>query len=168
MTTDSAHLRSKQPRSVVAGPYGHPFHGILVTIPIGSWIASLIFDIAALTTGDVDGYSSGARLLVAIGILGALLAGVVGLIDLSQLEKGTRVRTIGLIHMSLNLVAIALFSTSFALRAGVDGTSIPGMAVGIAGLTVLAASGFLGGELAYRYGVRVADEGTQGQGFTTG
>ena len=168
MTTDSAHLRSKQPRSVVAGPYGHPFHGILVTIPIGSWIASLVFDIAALTTGDVDGYSGGARLLVAIGILGALLAGVVGLIDLSQLEKGTRVRKIGLIHMSLNLVAIALFSISFALRSGVDGTSIPGMVVGIAGLTVLAASGFLGGELAYRYGVRVADEGTQKQGFTAG
>ena len=165
MTTESAHLRSKRPRSAIAGPYGHPFHGILVTIPIGSWVASLIFDIAALATGD-DDYSSGARLLVAIGILGALLAGVVGLIDLSQLEKGTRVRKIGLIHMSLNLVAIALFSTSFALRSGVEDTSIPGMVVGIAGLTVLAASGFLGGELAYRYGVRVADEETQKQGFT--
>ena len=167
MTTESAHLRSKQPRSVVAGPYGHPFHGILVTIPIGSWIASLIFDIGALATGDHD-YSSGARLLVAIGILGALLAGLVGLIDLSQLEKATRARKIGLTHMSLNLVAIALFTVSFVLRSGVEGSSIGGMVVGIAGLVVLSASGFLGGELAYRYGVRVADEETQRQGFTTG
>lgn len=168
MTTDSAHFRSKRPRSIVAGPYGHPFHGILVTIPIGSWIASLVFDIAALATGDADDYSSSAQLLVAIGIFGALLAGLVGLIDLSQVERGTRARKIGLAHMTLNLIAIALFSISFALRSGVDGASVPGMVVGIAGLVVLAASGFLGGELVYRYGVRVADEETQKQGFTAG
>jgi hypothetical protein len=34
-------------------------------------------------------------------------------------------------------------------------------------LAALAASGFLGGELAYRYGVRVADEATQSEGFGT-
>jgi hypothetical protein len=28
-------------------------------------------------------------------------------------------------------------------------------------------SGYLGGKLAYRYGVRVADETTQAEGFTT-
>ena len=32
--------RAKRPASPVAGPYGHPFHPILVTIPIGSWVAS--------------------------------------------------------------------------------------------------------------------------------
>jgi len=31
----------KRPRTVLAGPYGHPFHPILVTVPIGAWIASL-------------------------------------------------------------------------------------------------------------------------------
>jgi hypothetical protein len=32
---------------------------------------------------------------------------------------------------------------------------------------VLGAGGFLGGELAYRYGVRVADEATQARGYQT-
>ena len=35
-------------------------------------------------------------------------------------------------------------------------------AVALAGLAV---SGYLGGELAYRYGVRVADEATQAHGY---
>jgi hypothetical protein len=35
----------------------------------------------------------------------------------------------------------------------------------IIGLAVIGASGFLGGKLAYRYGVRVADESVQADGF---
>ena len=35
--------RGKQPVSAtLAGPYGHPFHPILVTVPIGAWAASLV------------------------------------------------------------------------------------------------------------------------------
>jgi hypothetical protein len=37
----------------------------------------------------------------------------------------------------------------------------------IIGLAVIGASGFLGGKLAYRYGVRVADESVQADGFKT-
>jgi uncharacterized membrane protein len=28
--------------AALAGPYGHPFHPILVTVPIGAWVASLV------------------------------------------------------------------------------------------------------------------------------
>ncbi|MFL6055426.1 MAG: hypothetical protein ACJ72W_21365 [Actinoallomurus sp.] len=36
---------AKQPVSAaLAGPYGHPFHPILVTLPIGAWVASLVFE----------------------------------------------------------------------------------------------------------------------------
>jgi uncharacterized membrane protein len=37
--------------------------------------------------------------------------------------------------------------------------------VSVVALLLLGVSGFLGGELAYRYGVRVADEQTQRAGF---
>src|SRR5947199_9290970 len=44
--------QAKRPGSALAGPYGHPFHPILVTVPIGAWTASLVFDIAShVTTG---------------------------------------------------------------------------------------------------------------------
>ena len=38
---------AKQPVSRLAGPYGHPFHPILVTVPIGAWVASFVFDLAS-------------------------------------------------------------------------------------------------------------------------
>ena len=39
---------AKRPVSAaLAGPYGHPFHPILVTVPIGAWVCSLVFDIAS-------------------------------------------------------------------------------------------------------------------------
>ena len=28
----------KHPGTTLAGPYGHPFHPILVTVPIGVWV----------------------------------------------------------------------------------------------------------------------------------
>jgi hypothetical protein len=40
--------RAKEPVSAaLAGPYGHPFHPMLVTVPIGAWICSVIFDVAS-------------------------------------------------------------------------------------------------------------------------
>jgi hypothetical protein len=34
--------QAKHPVTRLAGPYGHPIHPILVTVPIGSWTASLV------------------------------------------------------------------------------------------------------------------------------
>jgi uncharacterized membrane protein len=39
------------------------------------------------------------------------------------------------------------------------------IAVSVVALALLAVSGWLGGQLAYRYGVRVADEATQAEGY---
>ncbi|PWI10201.1 hypothetical protein DIZ27_14145 [Streptomyces sp. NWU339] len=45
---DEAQFQAKRPVSAwLAGPYGHPFHPILVTVPIGAWVTSLVFDIAS-------------------------------------------------------------------------------------------------------------------------
>jgi uncharacterized membrane protein len=163
----SAHERSKRPRSIIAGPYGHPFHAILVTIPIGAWIAAFVFDLVAIFGDDPAVYARGAALLTLIGVIGALLAGLVGFLDLSQLESGTRVRRLALIHMAFNLGAIVVFAISLAIRAG-DLDMVNGIAVtlSVIGLIAIGISGTLGGELAYRFGVRVADEATQGAGFT--
>jgi uncharacterized membrane protein len=48
---------------------------------------------------------------------------------------------------------------------GLDEVSVAGFVIAILALLLLGVSGFLGGELAYRYGVRVADEETQQTGF---
>ena len=43
--------QAKRPVSpLLAGPYGHPLHPMLVTVPIGAWVAATVFDLASLTT----------------------------------------------------------------------------------------------------------------------
>jgi uncharacterized membrane protein len=163
----NAHLRSKKPRSVVAGPYGHPFHAILVTVPIGAWVASIVFDILAITTEESTSFVVGAQWLIGIGIVGAILAGVIGAIDLSTLAHRTRARAIALTHLGINLAVIALFLVSLVIRLSDGATEINTIAViiSVAAVLLLGASGYLGGELVYRYGVRVAEEDTQRRGF---
>jgi uncharacterized membrane protein len=168
MDTDSPLQRSKQPRSILAGPYGHPLHPILVTIPIGTWIASLIFDVVAIVNaGDRHSFLLGAQVLIGIGIIGALLAALFGFLDLSILDKGTAARRTALTHMSLNLAIVVVFVINFIVRAasGFKEVSVAGLILTIVALLALLVSGWLGGKLAYHFGVRVADERTQAEGF---
>ena len=165
MPTQSAHTASKHPRSILAGPYGHPFHALLVTVPIGSWVALLVFDILTIAGDDPDAFARGARWLLGIGLVGAAAAAVVGFLDYSILVKGTRAQRLALIHMLLNLVIIVLMGVSLLARLGTNGFSLGGFIVSLIGLGMLALSGFIGGELAYRFGVRVADESTQRAAF---
>jgi len=163
----TAHQRSKHPKTPLAGPYGHPLHPTLVTIPIGAWTASLIFDVVALLGTDDTPFLVGAQWLVGIGILGALAAAVFGLMDFSTLTRGTPAHRTALAHMALNLTAVALFAVGFFLRLGTDKQEfvlIP-FILSAVGYAIVGASGYLGGKLAYYYGVRVADEKTQSEGF---
>jgi uncharacterized membrane protein len=164
----SAHMRSKRPRTVLAGPYGHPFHAVMVTVPIGAWVSSVVFDIVALASEDPVVFERGALWLVGIGVLGALVAALFGLHDLSLLERGSKAHRTGLAHMSLNLVAVVLFVAGFFVRLNAleeQNFSVLAFILSIAALGLVGASGWLGGKLAYQYGVRVADEETQREGF---
>src|SRR3954452_23004312 len=108
---------AKTPVSVAAGPYGHPFHPILITIPIGAWVASLVFDIAS--TANTDGSRSlvdAAYWLIGLGIVAALVAAVFGFLDLLTIPRSTRAFKTGLTHMTLNLVIVAVFAIDFAWR----------------------------------------------------
>lgn len=163
----SQHQQSKQPRSILAGPYGHPFHPILITIPIGVWTAALVFDLVAMFTGDTEVFERGALWLTGIGIVGALLAAIFGFLDYLQLAAGTPARRTATIHMVLNLAVTVLFIAVFLVRSavGYDEVSIAAFIISLVALGLLGASGNLGGKLAYHYGVRVADEQTQSEGF---
>jgi uncharacterized membrane protein len=161
----------KLPVTVLAGPYGHPFHPILVTVPIGAWTASLIFDIASRIVDKPGFLTQASEWLIGIGVLGALAAAVFGSLDLLAIPGGTRAFRTGLIHMSLNLAVTAVYAVNFAWRHGTY-THLGRVAMGqlvlsVVSIAALGASGYLGGKLAYRYGVRVADEHTQAEGFVT-
>src|SRR5437762_8533052 len=92
--------QAKHPVSLMAGPYGHPFHPILVTVPIGAWVSGLVFDIASRVVDDAGFLAKGSVWLIAIGILGALAAASVGFLDLFTIPTGTPAFGTGLVHMS--------------------------------------------------------------------
>lgn len=162
--------RAKRPVSAgLAGPYGHPFHPILVTVPIGVWLASLVFDIASRIVDQPGFLGQGSVWLIAIGVLGALAAAMVGFLDLFAIPTGTPAFRTGLVHMALNLAVTLAFAVNFAWRHTTYGqqqpVSIGQLTLSVVSVIALAVSGYLGGKLAFRYGVRVADEATQAEGF---
>ena len=162
--TDTALRRAKRPASPIAGPYGHPFHAALVAVPIGAWLAAVIFDIVAFAGDDPAAFTTGARWLYGIGVIGAVVAAIFGLIDFTRLTPGTKVRRIAVIHLTLNLAAVVIFAAAWIVHLGSDDPSAVGLVLGVIGLAGLGISGFLGGELVFRHGVRVADEADQAPG----
>ncbi|HEY3530470.1 MAG TPA: DUF2231 domain-containing protein [Nocardioides sp.] len=170
---DDPVLGAKQPVSAwLTGPYGHPFHPILVTVPIGAWVASLVFDIASRIDARPEFLVVGSRWLIGLGVIGAVVAASVGFLDFLSIPSGTRAHRTGLLHLSLNLAITAAYVGNFLWRqnlsTGNDPVPVGPLVLSVLSLVTLGVSGYLGGKLAYRYGVRVADEGTQAEGYRSG
>lgn len=161
--------RAKRPVSgALAGPYGHPFHPVLVTVPIGAWVSGLVLDVASRFASDGAALATGARWLVAIGVVGALGAATVGFLDFLLIPPGTPAHRIAVVHLVLNVAITAAYALNFLWRSSGsdDGTALGPLALSAVSLVALAVSGSLGGRLSYRYGVRVASEADQRAGFT--
>jgi uncharacterized membrane protein len=169
--SDEMH-QAKRPTTVLAGRYGHPLHPALVSLPIGAWSASVVLDVASRFIDDAATASHAAWWLLGLGVLGALVAATLGFLDLFAIPTGTRAFRVGLLHMTINLTATVLFAAAWILRrddvAPTAGTSTGYLALSVVAVLLVALGGYLGGELAYRYGVRVADEATQVTGYELG
>ncbi|HEY6277444.1 MAG TPA: DUF2231 domain-containing protein [Streptosporangiaceae bacterium] len=161
--------QAKYPVSVLAGPYGHPFHPLLVTVPVGAWFASLVFDLASRRVPDPAFLVRSSMWLIAIGLIGAAAAALAGFLDLAAIPAGTRARRMALVHMTLNITVTVAYLADWLVRRAVlrppDRVPPALIVLSAVNFTVLAISGYLGGRLAYRYGVRVATETTQASGF---
>jgi uncharacterized membrane protein len=158
--------QAKQPVTSLAGRYGHPLHPALVSVPIGAWVASFAFDCASHLT-DPATLATGSRWLIGLGVLGAVLAALVGVLDLMALPPGTPVFRTALAHLGLALLATTLYAVGFLLRGDPPAAPVPlnQLALSALALASLLGAGFLGGRLAFRYGVRVAAESVQADGY---
>jgi uncharacterized membrane protein len=71
--------------------------------------------------------------------------------------------------MTINLTVTAAYAVNFVWRRVGDGShgavAIGPLVLSVVSLAALAVSGYLGGKLAYQYGVRVSDEATQADGY---
>jgi uncharacterized membrane protein len=158
---------AKRPVSaLLTGPYGHPFHPVLVTIPIGAWVASFVFDLGSRAAPDASYLVRSSIWLIVIGIAGALAAASVGLLDFFTLPAGTPAFRTGLVHLTLNVAITLAYAGNAWWRNGTDDqVAIGPIVLSGVSLVALSISGYLGGKLAFRYGVRVAEEKDQAEGF---
>jgi uncharacterized membrane protein len=159
-----------QPGTAAAGPYGHPIHPMLVTIPIGAFVATLAFDIASVTL-EGRAYGRPAVWLSLIGIVSGLFASLFGLIDYRRLTKGTRAHAVATRHLILMDVVLLCFIVGFFIRRAdpdqyLNGTPTIALVLSVVGVAILLVGGWLGGKLSYSYGSRVADESDQMKAHT--
>ena len=131
---------------------GHPLHPLLVTIPVGLFVAALVSDIVFVTDGS-HGWAVASRWLLGGGLAGALLAALAGFADFAGNARIRELRDAWL-HLFANLTMVLIQGVNLILRlpdaevAGSIGIVLSGAAV-----LILLFSGWKGGELVFRHGV---------------
>lgn len=135
---------------------GHPIHPMLVAIPIGLWIFSLVCDFIAMRSGTPGTWASASLYAMIGGILGALAAAIPGLIDLLSLRH-TPILSTALKHMGLNLTIVALYIINAFMRWDATTAAPAGapLVLSLIAIALLTVSGWLGGKMVYEAGVGV-------------
>lgn len=134
----------------------HPIHPMLIPIPIGLWLFSFVCDLLFVFGTGVSLWFTLAFYTMIGGLVGAALAAIPGFIDMLSLS-GSRKR-IALVHMTINLVVVALYAFNIGLRiSGSEQNTMPVILSAVA-VALLGVSGWLGGHMVYVYRVAVDAE----------
>lgn len=136
----------------------HPVHPFLVVFPIASLVGALLTDLAWLGTDDLF-WGRASWWLLVVGLLTGLAAGVAGAVDYFS-NRDIRALGAAKAHAIGNVTALVLVAVNLGVRLE-DSTNIEGLGVILSAATfaILGVTGWLGGELSYRHGVGVMDEG---------
>lgn len=130
----------------------HPIHPMLVAVPIGLWVCSLVCDLVRAGGSPNENWSIVALYTMVGGVAGALVAAIPGFIDMLSLRGG--LKRIALTHMAINLVVVALYCVNLWLRTrGAEMSTTLGLSV--VAIALLLVSGWLGGKMVYVHGVAV-------------
>jgi uncharacterized membrane protein len=137
---------------------GHPLHPILITLPIGFFMATFLFDVIFWQT-RTETWATGALWLLGAGLIGAALAAVTGVIDFLG---DRRIRDIGDAWQhaigNVILVLVQLFSFYQRYRYGVSAVVPVGLVLSLVAVCIMLFTGWKGGELVFRHRVAVYDE----------
>jgi uncharacterized membrane protein len=132
----------------------HPIHPMLVAIPIGLWVFSLVCDIVSATGSENPNWAIVALYTMVGGIAGALVAAIPGFIDMLSLKGG--LKRVAITHMAINLAVVALYVFNVGLRTGGEPGNLP-LILSVVAILALGVSGWLGGKMVYLHGVAVEE-----------
>jgi uncharacterized membrane protein len=138
----------------------HPLHPMLILIPAGAFLITLVCDLLFLFTDNEKWWLATPPVLT-IGVVGALVAAIPGVIDYVTIVQRHNARMVGLVHMVLNVLATALFAANawMRLQAGApppDGSN-GGLILTLIGNFMIAISGWLGGTMVFEHHVGVLE-----------
>lgn len=136
-------------RDALSGTWlGHPLHPLLTDVVVGTFTSASVLDVGAGRRGQ-----PAANALCAVGLVSALPTAAAGLNDWS--ESSPADRRVGVVHASANLIGLGLYASSMlARRRGRRGAAAT---LGLLGMGVMSAGGYLGGHLSFANGVGVND-----------
>ena len=130
---------------------------MFVHFPTALFPTSLLFDL--LSWGFTEPTLVRAAFYnVAVGLFGALLAMVTGLVDYLGMIPGSRKHRVTTWHMLANLSLVFIFAISLGLRVlelEAVRTPLYLLALSLIGLSLLLVGNYFGAELVYRMGMRV-------------
>ena len=140
---------------------GHPIHPIMVGFPIAFLSGALLSDLAYLFLRDPF-WAQASLWLVAAGVVSGLLAAVFGLTDFVTIRRARHAT--GWIHLVGNLLAVLLSLGNWIMRIEdpQEGVLPLGLVLSAIVAGILLVTGWMGGELAFRYKVGVI--GTERRG----
>jgi uncharacterized membrane protein len=130
----------------------HPIHPMIVPIPIGLWLFSLLCDLIHRFGGASPHWEVVAMYTMVGGIIFALIAAVPGFIDLLSLPRPIQHTAIK--HMGINLTIVVLYAINAWMRR--DGVTDGAIWLSVIAVLLLVVSGWLGGKMVYEAGVAVA------------
>jgi uncharacterized membrane protein len=131
----------------------HPLHPLLVPIPIGLWVFSLVADVVARSGGGPL-WPEMAFWAILCGLVGAVVAAPFGLADFVGYTDPV-IRRLGTAHMTLNALLVLGYAVNLALRTRMPPDAAAPLWLNVASIAVLLVSGWLGGEMVYRRGAAV-------------
>lgn len=142
-------LGQKSPRGLRDALYGvwlgHPLHPAVVLVPAGMWTASIAL--------DAVGEETAADTTLLIGLVSAGAAAATGAAQWQDLQNLETPKRLGTLHATLNIAATALYAASYLQRR--RGNRASGVALAATGYSLVSASSWLGGDLAYDLGIGV-------------
>ena len=130
-------------------------HPATVHFPIAFLLGAVALDLYAWYRGRTD-LARAATWLIAAGTISGLLAVATGLLAFFTVRAHTAESHDQMYwHLGLNAAALVMFTIVFYARRRLDGLSTGVRIAGIAAAALIAAGGFLGGQIVYRGGAGV-------------
>ena len=137
----------------------HPIHPMLIPFPLALWTTSFATDVLFYFHRNTSLLLI-SKYMLGAGIIGAAAAAIPGIMDWSAI-KHPEAKKVANWHARINILALIVFCASLYLRLGRNADlvgrrlTIPFL-LSLVGVILISISGYLGGDLAYRYGIGVS------------